>query len=189
MHCQVHKCNSRAPHLCDAQAAQLPMTALSKAFGVPWEVMLRELAVQNNSVLPAPVPKCFTYFSLFHPLHSFQNIIQIIGRALIKMQISTFCPLGFYLMMKVLAWQPGNFHFTRTPADSHGGGTLGGTLVDNTGWILYRQGKFHLQPRSRSWQICKEGVWTQTLLVSKHVCFSLDSRYHLFVPVSKTLVP
>lgn len=70
------------------------MTALSKAFGVPWEVMLRELAVQNNSVLPAPVPKCFTYFSLFHPLHSFQNIIQIIGRALIKMQISTFCPPG-----------------------------------------------------------------------------------------------
>ena len=53
--------------------------------------------------------------------------------ALIKMQVSTFCPLGFYLMIKVLGWQPGNLHFTRTSADSHGGGienTLGETLVD-----------------------------------------------------------
>ena len=36
-------------------------------------------------------------------------------------------------MIKVLGWQPGNFHFTRTSADSHGGGienTLGETLVD-----------------------------------------------------------
>ena len=74
-----------------------------------------------------------------------------------------------------------------------GGGTeniLGETLVDVPTFILaiFRWGKSHLPeitPRAPG----KEGIWTQTLLASKHVHFSLYSRYCLSVPVSKTLVP
>lgn len=50
--------------LCGVQPAQLSMTVLSKAFGVPWEVMFRESAVQNNSVLPASVRQVLFLFQL-----------------------------------------------------------------------------------------------------------------------------
>lgn len=83
------------------------------------------------------VPSAFPISAYFIPSTAFRTSYKSLG-ALIKMQISTFCPLGFYLMIKVLGWQPGNFHFTRTPADSHGGGIeniLGGTLVDMPNFI------------------------------------------------------